>query len=65
VLTSIQDKSKTLHDIKKKVDLFKECLEFLKEEGDPRVNDEYPDLSNFECEKRLIKMNQIHENTLK
>jgi len=48
ILANIQTKTKTLEEIEKKSDLFKKSLEFLKSEGDRRVNEEYPDINEFD-----------------
>lgn len=48
ILANIQAKSKTLDDIAKKSELFKDSLEFLKSEGDKKVVEAYPNLEEFE-----------------
>ena len=48
ILANIQAKSKTLNDISKKSDLFKDSLEYLKSEGDKKVIEAYPNLEEFE-----------------
>ena len=65
ILTNVQAKSKTFEDIQKKSDLFKESLEFLKAEGDRRVMEMYPDLSQFECQVQIQKLKKMHDSTLK
>lgn len=65
ILANIQSKSKTLDDISKKSELFKDSLEFLKSEGDKKVMETYPDLVEFECQQKVAKMTKIHEVTVK
>jgi hypothetical protein len=65
ILASVQSKTKALEDITMKTELFKESLEFLKSEGDKKVIEAYPDLNDFECHHKAIKIRQIHDITLK
>jgi len=48
IFINVQAKSKTFNDIQEKSDLFKDCLTFLKAEGDLRVIEMFPDLEQFE-----------------
>lgn len=65
ILSNVQAKTKTFEDIQKKSDLFKQSLGFLKAEGDRRVSEMYPDLDQFECHLKMIKLKKMHEVTLK
>jgi hypothetical protein len=64
ILANVQSKSKTLEEIQKKSNLFKQSLEFLKSEGDRRVMELYPDLDQFECHVLINKIRRMHEDTL-
>lgn len=65
ILANIQSKTKTLEEIQKKSNLFKQSLEFLRSEGDRRVIELYPDLEQFECHVLIHKIYRMHEDTLK
>lgn len=65
ILANIQTKTKTLEEIEKKSDLFKKSLEFLKSEGDRRVNEEYPDINEFDWYTKINKIKKMHKFTMR
>ena len=65
ILENVQSKNKIFDDIQEKADLFKSSLEFLKSEGDRRVIQLFPDLEQFECQVQIIRLQKMHEATIK